>query len=64
MQVYELITELSKLPAGAEVEFSTVMTVSDIANLEIIDDDEDVYRIAVKIKDVDQICSMLVALHG
>lgn len=64
MQVYELITELSKLPAGAEVEFSTVMTVSDIANLEVLNDDKDVCRITVKIKDVDQISSMLVALHG
>ena len=64
MKVYELIMELSELPAWAEVEFSTVLTVSEIANLEKINDDENLYRIAVIVKDVDQIHTGLVALHG
>ena len=63
MQVYELISELSKLPAGAEVEFSTVLTADEVANLEKINDDEVLYRIAVKVNEVDIVHRMLVALH-
>ena len=63
MKVYELIMELSELPAGAEVEFSTVLSDDDLANLERLNND-DGYRYATEIKDVDQIHTGLVALHG
>ena len=38
MKVYELITELSKLPAGSEVEFATLMTVDEFTKCEIVDE--------------------------
>ena len=63
MKVYELISALSELPAGAEVEFSTILTADEVANLEKINDDEVLYRLAVMVNDVDQVHSMLVALH-
>ena len=30
MKVFELMAELSKMPAGAEVEFSTMMTIPEL----------------------------------
>lgn len=63
MKVYELISALSELPAGAEVEFSTVLTADEVANLEKVNDDEVLYRLAVTVNDVDQIDDWTVALH-
>lgn len=65
MQVYELITELSKLPAGAEVEFSTLVTADEYNSSPIVDYDDGPlsHRIAGPITDVDVVSDDLVILH-
>ena len=65
MKVYELINELSKLPAGAEVEFSTLMTLEEFAKSPVIDsiDGKDCYRIEASIKEVEPVSDKLIALY-
>ena len=48
MKVYEVMKELSKAPAGAEVEVSKLMTLIEFTESEIVDDieGEDNYRIS------------------
>lgn len=54
MKVYELITKLLKLPAGADVNVVTTMTVSDLTEFETIDEDATgkYYRVQATIDDV------------
>ena len=59
MKVFELMAELAKCNAGAEVEFSTVILAQDLKET----DTEGHYHFAVKIKDVDLIHTGLIALH-
>jgi hypothetical protein len=56
---------LSTLPAGAEVEFSMLMTLNEFAQQEIVDniDGQDAYRIAAKVNDAEAIYGSLVALY-
>lgn len=65
MKVYELINELSKCPAGADVEFSTEMTLAEFASRPVVDnvDDADLYNVSGAVKDVDVIGDSLVSLH-
>jgi hypothetical protein len=65
MKVYELINELSKLPAGANVEFATVMTLEEFVQCPIVDsiDGKDAYRIAVDIKEAVCIDDALISLY-
>ena len=39
MKVYELIKELEKYPAGAEINISQCISIKDLVNEEIIDTD-------------------------
>ena len=39
MKVFELMAELSKMPAGAEVEFSTIMTITELISNGVVDSD-------------------------
>ena len=43
MKVYELMNELSKMKSGAEVKFSTLLTVDELIKREEFDTDEYVY---------------------
>lgn len=54
MKVYELITELLKRPAGADVQVVTTMTMSDLTGFETIDEDDTgkYYRVQATIDDV------------
>ena len=56
MKVYELIAELSEMPAGADVEIRTIMTLQDFAKCPIIDDfeGENAYLISGDICEVDR----------
>jgi hypothetical protein len=65
MKVYELIAELSKMPAGADVEFATITTVDELKSCERVDetDDEVVYRLAGIIQDIEAIDDTLVAIY-
>ena len=40
MKVYELINELSKLPAGAKVELHATLSESEVKALPVVDVDE------------------------
>lgn len=40
MKVYELINELSKLPAGAKVELHATLSDSEVKALPVVDVDE------------------------
>lgn len=65
MKVYELINELSKCPAGAEVEFARLMTLAEFTSCPIVDniDGADAYRVAVNVRDVEAINESTVALY-
>jgi len=65
MRVYELITELSKLPAGAEVEFRTTMTLEEFSQCIVAADvnGKDGYLVSGNIVDVDMLDDTLVALN-
>ena len=54
MRVYELMKELSKLPAGAEVEFAALMTVDEFTECEIVGeiDGKSNYRVKADIGQV------------
>ena len=64
MKVYELINELSKLPAGAEVEFSMVMATSELKNNPAYDTvgGENLFSISEAIKELELIDDTLVVL--
>lgn len=64
MKVYELIAELSKLPAGADVEIRTLMTMQDFAKCPIVDDfdGKNAYLVSGKIEEVDMPNDRLVVL--
>ena len=54
MRVYELMRALSKLPAGAEVEFRGLMTLEEFAQSEIVDniDGKDAYSVGGTVNEV------------
>lgn len=66
MKVYELIKELSQLPAGADVEFRTLMTLVDFSQAPVADTDEtgrDLYLVSGNIYEVSAVNDHLVALY-
>ena len=65
MKVYELITELSKLPAGSEVEFATLMTADEFTKCEIVDeiDGKNNYRVKADIKEVMELNKERIVLY-
>lgn len=65
MKVYELIAELSKLPAGSEVEFATLMTVDEFTKCEIVDeiDGKNNYRVKADIKEVMELNKERIVLY-
>lgn len=66
MKVYELITELSKLPAGSEVEFRTIKTLEEFSQCIVAEDvgGKDGYLVSGTIQEVDVINEKLVALYN
>ena len=56
MKVYELIAELNKLPAGAEVIVNGLRTVPELRNgchVDVDENNEDVYSVNGSVDDVD-----------
>ena len=56
MKVFELMAELSKMPAGAEVEFSTMMTIPELIKngVDCACDGGEYYRLHAKIVEVEK----------
>lgn len=65
MKVYELISALSDMPAGAEVEFAILMNAGEFRACETVDleDGQETHRITGKIKECEQIDSWTVTLY-
>lgn len=65
MKVYELVSELLKMPAGAEVEFSTLVNVIEYADAENVDleDGIETRRIGGIVTEVEQFSSHKVVLR-
>ena len=65
MKVYELINELSKCPAGADVEVARLMTLAEFTACPVVDniDGADAYRVVVNVSDVDVTDETTVALY-
>ncbi len=56
MKVYELITELNKLPAGAEVIVHGLRTVPELKSgclVDVDENNEDVYSVNGSVNDID-----------
>ena len=56
MKVFELMAELSKMPAGAEVEFSTIMTIPELISNGVADSDGNnvYYEVRAEIVEVEE----------
>lgn len=56
MKVFELMAELSKMPAGADVEFSTILTIPELTSGGVADVDGDkvYYELRAKIVEVEE----------
>ena len=66
MKVFELMAELSKMPAGAEVEFSSILTIPELIDGGVQDRDGDdvFYELRAKIAEVEvSECSEVVFLY-
>lgn len=66
MKVFELMAELSKMPAGAEVEFSSILTIPELIDSGGVDNNgNDVfYELRAKIAQVEvSECSEVVFLY-
>jgi len=66
MKVFELMAELAKLPAGAEVEFTKSMTVEDLIknDTDITDDNKTLYFLSKPIAEVALSASGTVYLYS
>ena len=65
MRVFELMEQLSEMPAGATVEFERITSVEELVkNDAIIDDDGKFYIFKTNISDVEEIDGNLVRLYG
>ena len=56
MKVYELMSQLERMPSGAVVHFSTAKTQREIDSMGVYDrddHDEDIYDISGEVLDVD-----------
>lgn len=65
MKVYELISLLTEMPAGADVEISMPMTLAEFAQCEIIDNvnGADLYSVTAKVKEAVAIDKSIVCLY-
>lgn len=65
MRVFELMEQLSGMPAGAKVEFERLTSVEElVANDAIADDEGRVYIFKTNIADVEEIDGDCVRLYG
>lgn len=65
MRVFELMEQLSEMPAGATVEFERITSVEELVkNDAIMDDDGNFYIFKTNISDVEEIDGNLVRLYG
>lgn len=65
MKVFELMNELSKAPAGAEVRFSMLQSVEELIKAEPQEDGGKVfYSIDVSIKEVDDASNKTVYIYN
>lgn len=57
MKNYELMERLSSMPAGAEVEVSAIMTIEELENNPIMEEDEEgtLYSLTRKVEDVENV---------
>jgi hypothetical protein len=65
MRVYELLSALAEMPAGAEVEFHTSMTLDELTKCETVDsiDGKDVYAVPGTIQEAIEAGPTLVILY-
>ena len=66
MKVYELINLLTEMPAGANVEISTAMTLAEFAQCEIVDnvDGADIYSVTAKVTEAVAVDNSIVCLYS
>ena len=68
MKVFELMQELAKYPAGADVKFRTLMTLAEFATQPVADTDadtnKDLYQIDKNIEEVEGVNDSLVAIYS
>ena len=65
MRVFELMEQLSTLPAGAEVVFERVTSVEELVTNEVImDDDGRFYIFKANVSDVEKISDNCVMIYG
>ncbi len=66
MKVFELMEQLSKMPAGAEIEFSTAMTVDEFLKGDQSegDNNEVLYEVRVRICEADEASEKRVFIYG
>lgn len=55
MKNYELMERLSRMPAGAEIEVSAIMTMEEFENNDIMQEDEEgtLYSLIREVEDVE-----------
>lgn len=66
MKVYELISHLSEMPAGAEVTVSTILTSEELKGHDILEqteDGENLYSLVGRVDDVDESSKKRVYLY-
>lgn len=65
MKVFELMNELSKVPAGAEVRFSMITSVEELVKAEPADIEGKIcYGINVDVKEVDAASEKTVFIYN
>ena len=62
MKVYELMESLSKLPAGAKIEFRALLSLEDVSRSEQTEEGD--YLMSFKIQEVSDVHENLVALYN
>ncbi len=57
MKNYELMERLSRMPAGAEIEVSAIMTMEEFENNDIMQEDEEgtLYSLIREVEDVENV---------
>lgn len=65
MKVYELISLLTEMPAGADVEFAMLMTLADFTKCEVVDQEngKDLYRVSASVKEAVEIDKAHIVLY-
>lgn len=67
MKVFELMAQLSKCPAGAEVEFRTILTDDEFLNAPVVDgdvyDESGTHSLTLNISEVELINDRLAVIY-